>query len=173
VPGSIVGSDEVVPSPEVWFVPEADPELLAAAFASLGPAVLLVAEPPAGGPVELGGEVSSGAPWTWLDWLLCVVLAASGVPGFGVDGAAVVVVSRVVVTWPVEVPVGWVSATAGGAENSKTSVTAEIATPPPPASLVQVPSCVPALAWRIRSSRSNGLDHDSVASSRSRMSTVA
>jgi hypothetical protein len=47
-----------------------------------------VAEVVLGGPVEFGGEVSSGAPTTWLDGVPVVVSAGPAVAGFGVDEGA-------------------------------------------------------------------------------------
>jgi hypothetical protein len=103
----------------------------------------------------------------------------TGVPVSSVD--VVVVLASVVVVgvaWPVVatvvVPVGWLSAKAAGAERKSAMLTAETASPVPPARVAQLSEeGVPAPSMRIRSTRSNGSDHDSAASSHPRMSTVA
>jgi hypothetical protein len=66
----------------------------------------------------------------------------TGVPVSTVDVVVVVVSPVVGATWPVVatvvVPFGWVSAKAAGDERRRAMVTAEMATPPTPARVVQL-----------------------------------
>jgi hypothetical protein len=70
-------------------------------------------------------------------------------------------------------PVGWASAKAAGAERNNAMVAAEIATPPTAGRVQLSEVWVPAPSRRIRSTCACRFDHDSVATSLSRMSTVA
>jgi hypothetical protein len=106
-----------------------------------------------------------------VDWL------STGVPVSVVDVVVVVVSLVLGVTWPAVAtgvaPVGWASAKAAGAERNNAIVAAEIATPPTPGRVQLGAVWVPTPSRRIRSTCSRRLDHDSVATSLSRMSTVA
>jgi hypothetical protein len=66
----------------------------------------------------------------------------TGVPVSNVDAVVVVVSLAVGAAWPVVatvvVPFGWASAKAAGAERRRAMVTAEMATPPTPARVVQL-----------------------------------
>ncbi len=123
--------------------------------------------PPPGslGEASAPDEVELDGPTCWF----------AGVPAFACELEVVPSVGAAwLVSAAVVVPVGWVSAKAAGAETTRAMVTADIATPPTPARAVHVSDeLLTAPPTRVRSSRSLGNDHDSVALSLSRISTAA
>ena len=110
--------------------------------------------------------------WSGVPWLTC---AFPGVPG--PCACELGVVPSAAVTCCVVAPPAWVfgcvSARAAGDERSMARPTAETAIKPPPALFTQLRRPMALPADRVRSSRSCVLDHDSAATLRDGMSTVA